>query len=461
MKHKLQILISCSAVSVLAFTAAAQNTATPKTDQSDYAVERQEQARYSVGLGKPAKASEILGRTVCDLRNVKLGKVTAIELDVESGRIVEVILASGGFLGFGEKMTAVPPEVLLCNDTNKILELDLSHAKFSAAPKFYPYKVNDAAQSKQVTEVYAYFGVQPYFMTDQEGFGTNLYSTSPHNTDGTINNPSGHAMDNARIQDIARDVDGTNSMISTNTQSGTWSHQWSNGSSGSESWSELGYVRNTRTLLGIRVNNLQSEKLGRVENFILDLSAGRIVAVIVASGGFLGMEDTLSAVPPAALSFNTEHDVLSLDVSREMLATSPHFKTSQWPDFSHRDYTTAMYRSYNVHPYFVTDPNGDLDNMKQNIWDRTGQTMSPSDQGNDPADLDTSALIRKDILADKNLSINAQNVKIATSSGQVTLRGEVNSAFEKERIGKIANRMVQSQNVDNQLEVTPVTTSNN
>jgi osmotically-inducible protein OsmY len=120
-----------------------------------------------------------------------------------------------------------------------------------------------------------------------------------------------------------------------------------------------------------------------------------------------------------------------------------------------------MYRSYNVHPYFVTDPNGDLDNMKQNIWDRTGQTMSPSDQGNDPADLDTSALIRKDILADKNLSINAQNVKIATSSGQVTLRGEVNSAFEKERIGKIANRMVQSQNVDNQLEVTPVTTSNN
>ena len=57
------------------------------------------------------------------------------------------------------------------------------------------------------------------------------------------------------------------------------------------------------------------------------------------------------------------------------------------------------------------------------------------------------------------MSINGKNVKIITRNGRVTLRGPVNSSDEKRQIGDIADRIAQSDNVDNQLEVTLNTTS--
>ena len=71
----------------------------------------------------------------------------------------------------------------------------------------------------------------------------------------------------------------------------------------------------------------------------------------------------------------------------------------------------------------------------------------------------TTAQIRKEILAAKNMSVNAQNVKIITIDGQVTLRGPVNTAEEKRLIGEIADRSAHSGDVDNQLEVQPTPVS--
>jgi osmotically-inducible protein OsmY len=59
------------------------------------------------------------------------------------------------------------------------------------------------------------------------------------------------------------------------------------------------------------------------------------------------------------------------------------------------------------------------------------------------------------------MSVNAQNVKIITVDGKVTLRGPVASSEEKRRIGEIAGQIARSENVDNQLEVKLATTSNN
>ena len=67
--------------------------------------------------------------------------------------------------------------------------------------------------------------------------------------------------------------------------------------------------------------------------------------------------------------------------------------------------------------------------------------------------MDTTAQIRRGIIAGKNMSVNARNVKIITNKGQVTLRGPVNNADEKRLIGEIAINIAQSENVDNQLEV--------
>jgi osmotically-inducible protein OsmY len=55
--------------------------------------------------------------------------------------------------------------------------------------------------------------------------------------------------------------------------------------------------------------------------------------------------------------------------------------------------------------------------------------------------------------------VNAQNVKIITIDGQVTLRGPVNTSEEKRLIREIADRSTHSGDVDNQLEVQPAPVS--
>jgi len=94
-----------------------------------------------------------------------------------------------------------------------------------------------------------------------------------------------------------------------------------------------------------------------------------------------------------------------------------------------------------------------VDNTRLNVRDRDSRTLTPLDQGNSQEDLDTTAQIRKEILADDDMTTNARNVKIITRNGHVTLRGPVNTAQEKARIAEIADRIASAGNVDNQLEV--------
>jgi osmotically-inducible protein OsmY len=144
-----------------------------------------------------------------------------------------------------------------------------------------------------------------------------------------------------------------------------------------------------------------------------------------------------------------------------MLSNAPHFKANQWPDFAQPSYAGGVYRAYQVEPYFTTNVITEPDNTARNVRDRNNSTLTPLAQGNSKADLDTTSQIRKEIIAGKDMSVSAKNVKIITIDGHVTLRGPVNTAEEKRLIGEIADRIAHSENVDNQLEVKFTTSSNN
>jgi sporulation protein YlmC with PRC-barrel domain len=324
-------------------------------------------------------------------------------------------------------------------------------------------------QSNRVSEIYVYYGEQPYF--ERDGYWTTnsegtLVRTLPLHMDGTINTDAPRNVEKVRNEEIARNAEPTGNA-STRNPDGTWNREYySKTTMVKSSWSSLGYVQKASKLMGAPVKNLQDQKLGKVENFVVDLPSGRIVAVIISSGGFLGMGDELSAVPPTAMRFNAEHDALQLDASKELLANSPHFKPSQWPDLSQPAYVNGVYRAYRVEPYFdesasTTTGMTDADNTRRNVRDHDNRTMTPLDQGNSQADLNTTAQIRKEIISDKRMSVNARNVKVITKNGQVTLRGPVSTAEEKRLIEEIANRIARTENVDNQLDVLATPISNN
>jgi hyperosmotically inducible protein len=94
------------------------------------------------------------------------------------------------------------------------------------------------------------------------------------------------------------------------------------------------------------------------------------------------------------------------------------------------------------------------DNTEVNVRDRSDIAKTPIDQNENQKDIDITANIRKRVV-DTKMSINAQNVKIITQDGKVTLRGPVKSEEEKVQIEKMAHEVAGPTNVVNQLEVQP------
>jgi hyperosmotically inducible periplasmic protein len=315
----------------------------------------------------------------------------------------------------------VPPGALHHDAANKVLHLDANADKLKGAPEFKTAKWTEHFDSERLAAVYAYYGQERAFQ----------FIRKDDRTDATIGTTT------------ARNADGT-----FRSDRLTGESQWMIPTS------RLGQIQKASKVMGLSVKNRQDETLGTVDNLLVDVRSGRIVAVVVSSGGFLGMGDELSAVPPIALSFNAGRDTLQLDTSKELLSAAPHFPSDQWPDFSQPVYSDSVYRAYKVAPYFTTNTVADADNTARNVRDRGDRTLTPFAQGNSRADTETTAHIRRGILADKNMSVNAKNVKIITNDGRVTLRGPVKNAEEKRMIGEIANRIARSENVDNQLEVT-------
>jgi hypothetical protein len=84
--------------------------------------------------------------------------------------------------------------------------------------------------------------------------------------------------------------------------------------------------------------------------------------------------------------------------------------------------------------------------------DRNDTEKTPFDQHENKADIDITAQIRSRVV-DTDMSVSAQNAKIITQNGKVTLRGEVKSETEKQQIETIALAVAGEGNVENQLEI--------
>ncbi len=82
--------------------------------------------------------------------------------------------------------------------------------------------------------------------------------------------------------------------------------------------------------------------------------------------------------------------------------------------------------------------------------------LTPLNQGSGDADTQETAKVRKAIMADKSMSINAQNIKIITVNGKLTLRGTVNSIAERDKIDQLTREAIGSQPYDDQLNVTQI-----
>lgn len=116
---------------------------------------------------KVQSASTLTGYRVRNEKNDDLGTVEELMIDPASGRVAYAVLSFGGFLGFGDKLFAVPWSLLSLRDEDRVFVLNADPGMLQSAPAFDSEQWPDFADERWGTELHAHYGRQPYWV-----FGT-------------------------------------------------------------------------------------------------------------------------------------------------------------------------------------------------------------------------------------------------------------------------------------------------
>jgi sporulation protein YlmC with PRC-barrel domain len=111
-------------------------------------------------------ASTLTGDKVRNPDGDNLGHLEEIVIDLESGRVSYAVLASGGFLGLGDKFFAIPWDMLTVDTENKEIIVDVSKETLENAPGFDKDNWPDIHDRAWVEDVYRYYGHDPFWADD-------------------------------------------------------------------------------------------------------------------------------------------------------------------------------------------------------------------------------------------------------------------------------------------------------
>src|SRR5258705_6274153 len=104
-----------------------------------------------------------------------------------------------------------------------------------------------------------------------------------------------------------------------------------------------------------------------------------------------------------------------------------------------------------------TDPNAQVapDNTGKNQRDRSKAEPTADQQKENKGDRELARQVRQSLTKDKSLSTYAHNIKVIAQNGEVTLKGPVKSAEEKQAIeAKAAEVAGGADKIKSEIEVT-------
>jgi sporulation protein YlmC with PRC-barrel domain len=111
-------------------------------------------------------ASSQKGAQVHNFAGEQLGKVDDFVLDFDSGRIAFVIVSVGGFLGFGDKLFAVPWDLFSTRKDHHEFFLDVEKQMLLDAPGFERSAWPDMGDPSWAAKVHAHFAQKPYWNSE-------------------------------------------------------------------------------------------------------------------------------------------------------------------------------------------------------------------------------------------------------------------------------------------------------
>lgn len=102
-------------------------------------------------------ATTVIGAEVRNMLDEPLGRIQDVMLDISDARIRYAVLSSGGFLGIGDRLFAIPWKALKQDQENTRFMLDVDSKRLRNAPGFNKDEWPDMADDDWNSAVESYY----------------------------------------------------------------------------------------------------------------------------------------------------------------------------------------------------------------------------------------------------------------------------------------------------------------
>lgn len=192
-------------------------------------------------------------------------------------------------------------------------------------------------------------------------------------------------------------------------------------------------------VMNSKVLNTRRESIGHVRDLLVDLTQTKPVVAVISAERMRNRFESF-AVPLYALNFSGR-DEATMNADRALFERAGLFTDASWQAGSNRQTWALLY------------PLRAANNTGRNARDISATALTPFKQSEKQTDRAITQKIRTHLIHEPRLSFTARNAKIITVNGKVTLRGPVKTESERAVIGRRAEEIAGTNNVDNQLEV--------
>jgi hypothetical protein len=104
---------------------------------------------------------------------------------------------------------------------------------------------------------------------------------------------------------------------------------------------------------GTPVYSTEGERLGEINDVMLDKRSGKIAYAVMSFGGFLGLGERYSPLPWAILKYDTRQQGYVVGLTIDQLQQAPIFAPDQMPAWGDRTYESTLHAYYRATPYWA------------------------------------------------------------------------------------------------------------
>lgn len=109
-----------------------------------------------------------------------------------------------------------------------------------------------------------------------------------------------------------------------------------------------------KKVTGTSVKDRAGNKIGAIEDVVLDKLSNNIMFVVVSFGGFLGMAEKYHPIPWASLEYEPEEDSYVVDFTKESLQAAPAASMEELTRDDGRLYRDKAFDYYKTPRYWET-----------------------------------------------------------------------------------------------------------